>query len=100
MTLVGSILSNLLLVTGTCFLIGGLKFHLQTFSTNAIKAYSSMLVLAAIGVCIPSGETLSDQLITCQWLVLVINNQSLLHARVSVGSTVSKSRLLVIGICL
>jgi len=54
MTLIGSVLSNLLLVAGTCFFVGGLKYKVQTFSSNAVKAYASMLFLATIGVCIPS----------------------------------------------
>lgn len=54
MTLVGSMLSNLLLVTGSCFVLGGITFRTQAFSTTTVKAYSSMLVITLIGLMIPS----------------------------------------------
>lgn len=53
-TLLGSILSNLLLVMGTSFFVGGLKYKEQRFSTMANKVSSSLLFLACIGIMIPS----------------------------------------------
>ncbi|EFN51117.1 hypothetical protein CHLNCDRAFT_37529 [Chlorella variabilis] len=53
-SLLGSILSNLLLVLGTCFLFGGMKYKEQRFSTLANKMASSLLFLACIGIMIPS----------------------------------------------
>ncbi|EFN54061.1 hypothetical protein CHLNCDRAFT_36262 [Chlorella variabilis] len=53
-SLIGSILSNLLLVLGMCFFFGGLKYKEQRFSTLANKVSSCLLFLACIGIIIPS----------------------------------------------
>ncbi|KAL4424647.1 hypothetical protein ABPG77_002265 [Micractinium sp. CCAP 211/92] len=53
-SLLGSILSNQLLVLGTCFFVGGIKYKEQRFSTFANKVSSSLLFLACIGILIPS----------------------------------------------
>lgn len=53
-SLIGSILSNLLLVLGMCFLFGGIKHKQQTFNALANKVSSSLLFLACIAVIIPS----------------------------------------------
>ena len=54
MSLLGSVFSNQLLVTGTCFLLGGLKYKIQSFSIAANKAYCSLLMIATICLCTPS----------------------------------------------
>jgi Ca2+:H+ antiporter len=48
------VLSNLLLVLGTCFLLGGAKYKQQTFNTMVNKASASLLFLASIAIVIPS----------------------------------------------
>lgn len=53
-SLIGSILSNLLLVLGMCFFFGGLKYKEQRFSALANKVSSCLLFLACIGIIIPS----------------------------------------------
>ncbi|DBA98929.1 TPA: hypothetical protein ACH3X1_014674 [Trebouxia sp. C0004] len=53
-SLVGSILSNLLLVLGCCFLIGGYKYPTQKFSATVNKASCSLLFLACIAIVIPT----------------------------------------------
>lgn len=53
-SLIGSILSNLLLVLGCCFLLGGAKHKHQTFNTMLNKACCSLLLLACIGLVIPT----------------------------------------------
>ncbi|KAL3135961.1 hypothetical protein ABBQ32_007005 [Trebouxia sp. C0010 RCD-2024] len=53
-SLVGSILSNLLLVLGCCFLIGGIKYNTQQFSATVNKASCSLLFLACIAIVIPT----------------------------------------------
>ena len=40
-SLVGAILANLLLALGAAFLLGGLRFHEQRFSSTAARAYST-----------------------------------------------------------
>ncbi|KAL6756794.1 CAX family of cation antiporter, membrane protein [Haematococcus lacustris] len=53
-SLLGSILSNLLLVLGCCFLVGGVFNKLQTFNATGNRACSSMLFLSCIGIAIPT----------------------------------------------
>lgn len=53
-SLVGSILSNLLLVLGFCFFAGGTRFSEQGFAVSASQLNSSLLTLSVIGVLIPA----------------------------------------------
>ncbi|KAL7421512.1 Vacuolar calcium ion transporter [Cryptotrichosporon argae] len=53
-SLVGSILSNLLLVLGMCFFAGGVRFAEQTVKTTAAQLNASLLLFAVIAVLIPS----------------------------------------------
>ncbi|GAA5829595.1 hypothetical protein JCM11251_000213 [Rhodosporidiobolus azoricus] len=53
-SLLGSILSNLLLVLGCSFLAGGIKFKEQTFQMTAAQASSSLMVLAVATLVIPA----------------------------------------------
>ncbi|KFX94964.1 hypothetical protein V490_04066 [Pseudogymnoascus sp. VKM F-3557] len=53
-SLIGSILSNLLLVLGMCFLCGGLRREEQFFNTTVAQTAASLLVLAIASVIIPT----------------------------------------------
>jgi len=53
-SLIGSILSNLLLVLGCCFLFGGFKHRQQIFNSLANKVASSLLFLSSISIIIPT----------------------------------------------
>lgn len=53
-SLLGSILSNLLLVLGCSFLAGGLKFKEQQFQATAAQASSSLMVLGTATLVIPA----------------------------------------------
>ncbi len=53
-SLVGSILSNLLLVLGMCFFAGGTRFKEQTIKSTAAQLNASLLLIAVIAVLIPS----------------------------------------------
>jgi Ca2+:H+ antiporter len=53
-SLVGSILSNLLLVLGCAFLFGGLANHGQRFSSSANKVLCSLLMVACLCFSLPS----------------------------------------------
>lgn len=53
-SLIGSILSNLLLVLGFCFFVGGTRFSEQGFVSSASQLNSSLLTLSVIGVLIPA----------------------------------------------
>ncbi|KAI0925980.1 hypothetical protein AcW1_008265 [Taiwanofungus camphoratus] len=58
-SLVGSILSNLLLVLGMCFFAGGLKFSEQGFGMSATQLNSSLLTVSVIAVLLPAAFHLS-----------------------------------------
>lgn len=53
-SLVGSILSNLLLVLGMCFFAGGTQFSEQGFGAAASQLNSSLLVVSVIAVLLPA----------------------------------------------
>ena len=53
-SLIGSILSNLLLVMGCCFLFGGLRRTEQHFNQTVAQTAASLLALAAASVIVPS----------------------------------------------
>jgi Ca2+:H+ antiporter len=50
---VGSILSNLLLVLGMCFFAGGTKFSEQGFLQTAALLNTSLLILSTTAILIP-----------------------------------------------
>jgi Ca2+:H+ antiporter len=52
-SLLGSILSNLLLVCGFCFFLGGLKFKEQQFNVTNAQTASSLLTLSVLAIMIP-----------------------------------------------
>jgi len=54
-SLVGSILSNILLVLGMCFFAGGLRFSEQSFGDTGAQINSSLLVTSVIAILIPAG---------------------------------------------
>lgn len=58
-SLIGSILSNLLLVLGCCFFFGGSRYKTQQFNSAGNKAATSLLFLACISVITP---TMASQL--------------------------------------
>jgi Ca2+:H+ antiporter len=53
-SLIGSILSNLLLVLGMCFFAGGLKYSEQGFGVSATQLNSSLLTISVIAVLLPA----------------------------------------------
>ena len=53
-SLIGSVLSNLLLVIGCCFFVGGINFKEQKFSSGASKANTSLLLMSCIAMLLPS----------------------------------------------
>ncbi|BGP14581.1 hypothetical protein JCM10213v2_002530 [Rhodosporidiobolus nylandii] len=52
-SMVGSILSNCLLVLGMCYFAGGVRFHEQTYGVRAAQVNINMLVLAIVAFIIP-----------------------------------------------
>ena len=55
-SLLGSILSNLLLVMGTAYLVGGIKHSEQTFNKLQTHTGAGLLVLAMMCILLPGGE--------------------------------------------
>ncbi|HKE23605.1 MAG TPA: calcium/proton exchanger [Bryobacteraceae bacterium] len=53
-SLIGAILANLLLALGLSFFLGGLRHHTQRFNPAAARTYSTMMLLAAMSMGIPS----------------------------------------------
>src|SRR3954447_18510803 len=53
-SLVGAILANLLLALGLSFLLGGIRYHDQRFNPIAARTYSTMMLLAAMSMGVPS----------------------------------------------
>jgi Ca2+:H+ antiporter len=54
LTLIGSILSNLLLVLGTAFLYGGYNHGLQRFSKTGARMQCSLLTLSVLAISLPT----------------------------------------------
>ncbi|CAO3608625.1 unnamed protein product [Cunninghamella blakesleeana] len=53
-SMLGSILSNLLLVLGMCFFGGGIKFKEQTFNVTAAQTSASLLFIATASLLLPA----------------------------------------------
>jgi Ca2+:H+ antiporter len=53
-SIIGALLANLLVALGFSFLIGGLRHHGQKYNPDAVRAYSSTMVLAWISLALPS----------------------------------------------
>jgi Ca2+:H+ antiporter len=47
-------MSNLLLVLGTAFIVGGIRYPVQTFNVQGSSVYSTLLMLAALAILLPS----------------------------------------------
>ncbi|KAF8759788.1 Calcium proton exchanger [Rhizoctonia solani] len=60
-SMLGSVLSNLLLVLGMSFLAGGIRFHEQNFRVTAAQTGSSLMTLACITLVIPAAYHSSQQ---------------------------------------
>jgi Ca2+:H+ antiporter len=52
--MLGSILSNILLVLGCCFIAGGFRGGEQTFNATIASAMSSLMAVAAVSLIIPA----------------------------------------------
>jgi len=79
--IVGGIIVNLLLVLGVAMLLGGLRYHMQAFSTVSARSYSSLMLLAIVALLFPSAYVVGSpqvdghrllMLSVCVALVLLI----------------------------
>src|SRR5215471_8173520 len=53
-SIVGAILANLMLATGVSFVLGGLRYHTQEYNARAARLYSSMMLISAVSLGVPS----------------------------------------------
>jgi Ca2+:H+ antiporter len=53
-SIIGSILANLMLATGIAFFVGGLRYHTQEYNAGAARLYSSMMLISAVSLGVPS----------------------------------------------
>jgi Ca2+:H+ antiporter len=53
-SIIGAILANLLLALGIAFLLGGRRYREQTYNAGASRIYSTMMLLAAVSLAVPS----------------------------------------------
>lgn len=53
-SIVGSILNNILLIIGLSLFFGGLKYKKQTFNKESVGVSSTMLIIAIVGLAIPT----------------------------------------------
>jgi Ca2+:H+ antiporter len=53
-SIIGAILANLMLATGLAFFLGGLTHHTQEYNADAARLYSSMMLMSAISLGVPS----------------------------------------------
>jgi len=65
-SLIGSILSNLLLVLGMCFLFGGIYNDTLTFNQTAAQTSAGVLFISVLGVMMPAAlkAQISEDLVT------------------------------------
>lgn len=52
--MLGSILSNILLVLGCCFIAGGIRYHQQSFNSTVASTMSSLMAVSSASLIIPA----------------------------------------------
>ncbi|KAL9623746.1 MAG: hypothetical protein Q9160_001976 [Pyrenula sp. 1 TL-2023] len=75
-SMLGSILSNILLVLGCCFVAGGLRYHEQTFNSTVASTMSSLMAVATASLIIPATlyAALSKSTASSQDNILVLSH--------------------------
>jgi Ca2+:H+ antiporter len=53
-SIIGAILGNLMLASGVAFFLGGLRYHVQEYNASVARLYSSMMLIAAMSLGVPS----------------------------------------------
>jgi Ca2+:H+ antiporter len=53
-SIAGVIVTNTLFMLGACFLLGGLRYHVQEYNRNSARLQAGLLFLATIALLIPS----------------------------------------------
>jgi Ca2+:H+ antiporter len=60
-SIVGSIVANLLLLTGLSIFCGGVRYKEQRFNSNSVGVSATMLIIAVVGIAIPSVYALTTK---------------------------------------
>jgi Ca2+:H+ antiporter len=87
-SLTGSIIGNILLVLGASVLAGGVKFREQRFNRQAVQSSTTSLMLAAIGLLIPSVFHMTAAAQPGGWTLVLEQKLSLAIAVVLFGTYV------------
>jgi Ca2+:H+ antiporter len=83
-SIAGAIVTNTLFMLGACFLLGGLRHHVQTFNLAGARLQASLLFIATVALLVPSTIAAADRTIDPQPLQTL----SLLLAIVLIGGYV------------
>ena len=67
-SLIGSILANLLLILGMCFLFGGLRFREQIYNSTVTQMSACLLSLSVTSLLLPVGFEISSYGSFTDWL--------------------------------
>jgi Ca2+:H+ antiporter len=60
-SIAGAIVTNTLFMLGACFLLGGLKHHVQTFNLAGARLQASLLFIATVALLVPSAIASADR---------------------------------------
>jgi Ca2+:H+ antiporter len=60
-SIAGAIVTNTLFVLGACFLLGGLRHHVQEYSRVGARFQAGLLFLATIALLVPSATAAADR---------------------------------------
>ncbi|KAI9368535.1 Sodium/calcium exchanger protein-domain-containing protein [Aspergillus egyptiacus] len=83
-SMLGSILSNILLVLGCCFLVGGIRYPEQSFNTTVASTMSSLMTVSSASLIIPatlyasltsakdSSDTMENILFLSHWTAIIL----------------------------
>jgi Ca2+:H+ antiporter len=69
--IVGGIIVNLLLVLGVAMLLGGLRYHMQAFSTISARSYTSLMLLSIVALLFPSAYVAGSSQVDTRRLVIL-----------------------------
>lgn len=72
-SIAGAIVTNTLFMTGGCFLIGGLRHHIQEFNSANTRIQVALLFIAAFGLMVPSAIVATEVRAMPQSLSAVIS---------------------------
>src|SRR5256885_7795546 len=59
-SIAGAIVTNSLFMLGTCFLLGGLKYHVQEYNRVSARLQAGLLFLATVALLVPSAIAKAD----------------------------------------